>query len=1192
MPQLTEPTTAAPPPQTEQRKEAGRPKEAPDRAPRERRRHPVLRFLLRAFVVVVILLVIAAVAIQLVLMSDLPHKIAIPIVEKALGLRIEAGSLSTGWLGHTTLKDVKVSLPLAQKAFFETSELKVDHTSLPMILLLRTVELDAIRLEKPKLIVLQDPSGKWNLQEVAELLGKIGGAKTGQETEKKSGVPKLPRVTLADGMVQVIDNQRREADVPLDVKGFPQDPLVYQYEVHVGGDDRIYLKGDLAPGGVWKHQVDFVVQKLDPLVRAWTAKLPQPLMVKGHWVGIAIDGGVTGRLRLDDVKVNQVQSSGIINVEAKGGAVVLRPEGPKGVHVYTGMPSVPELLAAGGSIKVDGKGAFIDSLHVAALGGLIEVGGHYTLADGSAALEAAWRDVMLSKDLTQRGSLTVNMSPQLGGRRLDAKLNTHGKMAAGEWDANVNVAGAGKTWADTGWTITVPKAEWDRGNGRVYDVNGLTIKMAVAGQKLSVTEMRLPTDGRFLGRGEFNFADKTWWLYSQGAGWDVPRSGGAKVGFVLNTWGNPDLITIKQLYVNSAEMQLTAEGYYGYSWPKPLQMKAYLEHVAGKDGLIYDNPPVKGKVWGWAWVGGEVAPPNVQIQGGLVGEKVSVNDRPLGDIKLAINGNANQDEAVFDTDKMELFKGQWELHGMFPTEAKKQKGQWYRGETAGLDVTVEGLSLGDMAAVGKSKAVDGILSGEWSFEFPKLDRNQARMRGHFGIQNLAAGPALAEEVGGDMSLENGVLKADPVRLKHKDGRAEVQISTNLNQPTAVDLGATLAAWPLDVPAAKANVLSWGDAKLAVDLKKLAAVGPINLRANVAISDRQVGDAKVRVQVRGRVAEVTDIDASVLGGKAVGHAMVDVDHPLAATALIEWKDVDAAQVSELWPRTAGLAGKYGGVIQVAPSTDPRALEPLHVQIGLRPNGGNYRGVDIHDSQFSVYADKDRVVMDYGLVHMADGELRVFARATKHPGDLLFSNLILDFDNLNIDKLVHAVKYKAKPYPGKLSGNLSVMGNPAKRDQMVGEATVKITDSDLVSWPPLKAMYDLMHLGLNPQKPTGHGSIAARIEQGNLSITRAYYFNRGIEARGVIDVKRIWDMPDSPISGQIVGTAQPLKNTKLPFLADINDVMKSLQATTTPIGVRGTVFEPEAYAIVFQELGDVMKRFLTGDVESETRGTAGQ
>jgi hypothetical protein len=230
------------------------------------------------------------------------------------------------------------------------------------------------------------------------------------------------------------------------------------------------------------------------------------------------------------------------------------------------------------------------------------------------------------------------------------------------------------------------------------------------------------------------------------------------------------------------------------------------------------------------------------------------------------------------------------------------------------------------------------------------------------------------------------------------------------------------------------------------------------------------------------------------------------------------------------------------------------------------------------------------MDQGVVHTAGGEVRLFARVTRHPGDLLFSNLILDFDNLNIDKLVHAVKYKAQPYPGKLSGNISVMGNPAKKEQMVGEATVKIADSDLVSWPPLAKLYDLMHLGTDPQTPAGHGTVTARIEQGNISMTRAYYFNRGIEARGVMEVKRIWDMPDSPITGQIVGTAQPLKNTKLPFLADVNDIMKSLQGSAAPVGVRGTVFEPEGYSIVFQEIGDVMKRFLTGDVESETRGTA--
>src|SRR3712207_2393519 len=112
MPHLTDPTTspapAPPPKQTEQERDERRPREE-----KPRRRHPFLRFLLRTFIVIVVLLIILAIAIQAVLMTDLPRKVALPIVEKALGLRIEASSLSTGWLGHTTLHDVKVSLPLA-----------------------------------------------------------------------------------------------------------------------------------------------------------------------------------------------------------------------------------------------------------------------------------------------------------------------------------------------------------------------------------------------------------------------------------------------------------------------------------------------------------------------------------------------------------------------------------------------------------------------------------------------------------------------------------------------------------------------------------------------------------------------------------------------------------------------------------------------------------------------------------------------------------------------------------------------------------------------------------------------------------------------------------------------------------------------------------------------------------------------
>src|SRR5579871_6006227 len=97
-----------------------------ERKPRSRLRKWAVR--IGIFVVGVILLV--GIVIQAVLWTGLPKSIIVSQVEKGLGLRIAVNSVSTGWLGNTSLHGVKLALPLSDKAFAEVPEMRVRHTSL------------------------------------------------------------------------------------------------------------------------------------------------------------------------------------------------------------------------------------------------------------------------------------------------------------------------------------------------------------------------------------------------------------------------------------------------------------------------------------------------------------------------------------------------------------------------------------------------------------------------------------------------------------------------------------------------------------------------------------------------------------------------------------------------------------------------------------------------------------------------------------------------------------------------------------------------------------------------------------------------------------------------------------------------------------------------------------------------------
>src|SRR4051812_20029760 len=97
------------------------------------------RWLLRLFLMFVLLLIAIVITVQIVLGTTYPKTLVIGQVERALGLNVQAKTFGTGWFGHTVLRDVTISLPLADQAFLKIPELRVEHSTLPMMALKRGI---------------------------------------------------------------------------------------------------------------------------------------------------------------------------------------------------------------------------------------------------------------------------------------------------------------------------------------------------------------------------------------------------------------------------------------------------------------------------------------------------------------------------------------------------------------------------------------------------------------------------------------------------------------------------------------------------------------------------------------------------------------------------------------------------------------------------------------------------------------------------------------------------------------------------------------------------------------------------------------------------------------------------------------------------------------------------------------------
>src|SRR3954451_2358866 len=181
-----------------------------EKAPRRRGRF--VRWMLRLVIVAIALIVAIVLCLQIILWTDIPRKLVLQKLQRTLGLRVEAPAMSIGWSGHTTLENVKISLPLAQQSFLEVPRMEVTHTSLPMIMLTQDVEVKEAVFYQPSILVTQDAAGQWNVAEAVDLINRAAGKNQAQEQTPEKPIA-LPAVTVDAGALKLIDRDGRTATI-------------------------------------------------------------------------------------------------------------------------------------------------------------------------------------------------------------------------------------------------------------------------------------------------------------------------------------------------------------------------------------------------------------------------------------------------------------------------------------------------------------------------------------------------------------------------------------------------------------------------------------------------------------------------------------------------------------------------------------------------------------------------------------------------------------------------------------------------------------------------------------------------------------------------------------------------------------------------------------------------------------------
>lgn len=1195
-----------------------------------RRRGRGWSWLLRVAIGLVVLLLLIALVVQVVLWSDIPRNLVLKQLEKQLGLRVGAAALTTGWSGNTQLRDVSIALPLSDDALLTVPEMRVKHTSLLGLLWTRAVTLRAIELDRPTVLVRQDETGRWNLQEVADLLGRTGGKEAAADQSKRTTRPTLPSVRMRDGTVVVVDRGGKTTTVaPLHVEGDPEGALTWKYEVAVGHvahgtpDPGLRLTGRLAVGGTWEHGVAIWSANLEQWAKPWAGDAPPKVNAAGEWRG-ELRGGVTGRLSLLWLDVAGATASGALAIAGEGGKVAVRPEN---LLVRTPNAAAPEFRVTAGKLALDGKSAGAEGLTVQAFGGLALIGGSYDWASGSADLKADWSDFALpGENLSHRGSLTANLRHPLPGRPVvEARLQSNGAIRYGKWDANVALRGAGRGWTDMNWNV---EAEHLALTGeRPMKLDGLAATIESRGQVVSLTSLRGPGKVVAVGAGRYNFADKAWDARLELS--NLPRAvtfgRQTPLSIAFRAWGNEDHIRFADpgLQVRGAEAELKAEGWYYYDQPKPLDLNVHVEHIPPRVASN-DDPPLFGVIRGEAHLTGTVvAPRDIAISGKLIGRGVQFLDRPIGDITAAIEGKIDDNLFTLRSDELDLLGGRWRLDGLFPQDG-----------VLGLNLAVKHLPLTEVAAALKRPDLEGTVDASWAFIIPRLEAEAVKITADVKARNLKLASLRADSADATLVLADGTLRADPVRLRKDDGTANLTAELDVRAFRQITATLALAGWPFEPSEGNGAELWGGTTGVRITLPggtdaegqpvKLGIDGPLDVSAALTLKGQPLGDAQVLADFRGRLIDLRSLSFDGLDGAVQGQALVDLDRPFDTRGSLFWENFNAGRVPEFFPDNetlVGLDGRLSGTARIAPAPGPRPLEPLRVQAFVTSEDFHYRTIPLGNMRLTAFTNLDRFVVEDSLenpttVEMAGGLMRIWGRlSTLEPGDeitwapgrqtLLLGHVQVAFDRLELDQIVQAFAPETDPKHGKLNGTFTALAGTRPRRaagaapsgqgtlekvfrRITADGRIEITESNLDNLDAVHALYNALRLGPGRDAPTGYGDLTFHMEDGLLSLNNVRYFNRGVELRAVADIDRVWEMPDSPLEGTAMGNARPFRDLRLPlFGTDLDKVLTALQGDAAAFRLAGTVRDYKLIGLAFKDIGEGMQMLIVGDVAKEKR-----
>jgi len=975
----------------------------------------------------------------------------------------------------------------------------------------------------------------------------------------------LPQLDIRDAVVRVTDSNGRSQTVgPIGFRGTPQGSLVWTFALDVAADMK--AQGRVVQGSRWTHRAELDVNDAASLVQMLSGPDLAPVSVKGRWEGRLDDGALVGEIRFDELAMGPARAQGTIRLEAGPKALTLHPQAL--VLTEPNVLGQPIRIAAG-TVGVRGGDVTIQGLAVCVGKLTADLSAHWNLATRIGELSGSWVGTLPATDSVCEGTChgTVE-SPALGRKLVELTATAEARTTMGVLSVAAQAQGAGATWQDSRWRLSLPTARWTRGSTQI-DMAQAEIVARANWPVIRLVSLHLPNADQVSGSGHFSAASREWSVRIEAQGFEPRGWDQDALDMLLEGRGDARQVTVSECRVVQGPRNLTGRG--GVSFTDKTLRDVHL--IAQWPAVLSTQAGGSVSEAGGQWrceadVAGRLQPMTLDIAGTLSGKNVSLGREPVSEVDAAIQAKVDTEGIEVSTEPFTLLGGRWQLNGRHDLAERSTR----------LSLAVRDLSLNaaaDMA--GSPLECQGMAQAQLQLAVPGFDIQKTVASGSWKAEKVSIARFKAARANGKLRISDGLVRFDEIEMQNAAGRARGAMQFRLNRPQDLSVDFETDAWPVQFANHPAEFRIDSNADLELDIAARTVDGDGRVSGVVLWDRRHLGRFNASAVLQRRTLDVRDVRADVLDGTISGAVRIPLDRWGNTAGRFQWQDLQPRLLETWWPQASRLEGTVSGSLTADQTAgQPRALEPMRLELQMHVADGRINQARVGDCNAVAYLGPKRLLVERSRFELMGGHIDARTRTSPH-ANRYYSSVVANVHALDLNQVVHAFDPNAGDMPGRLSGKATLLLSTGTRG-VGGEVDLRLTESDLINSKVVQTLYGGLKLGFGQNKPTGVGKVRVQLNGKAVDIASFAYFNRGVDIRGAGRIEDWSRGSGSPVTGYAVGSTRILKDIQLPGVRELDRLMASFQTGVASVEIGGTLAGTEVNVVPLPAVSGAFRRLL--------------